>query len=207
MKNKKISKVVLSVLTSMSMLSSYSGMVFAENTTQATSQVAHEYDLVKLDRNGDLIVNGSFDNNGASWSKTGTGTFGNDNGNYYGMLSSNSNNAAVYQVVSFKKNTDYVVKGKVKISNAKGQVFLAVKNGQLSAGLKDNNGKTIETTISSSEDKAGQYQDVEFTFNSGDNTSGSIAFIKWTDTNGNQDIIDEEVWIDDVSVKAVSDAS
>ena len=64
MKNKKISKVVLSVLTSMSMLSSYSAMVFAENTTQgATSQVAHEYDLVKLDRNGDLIVNGSFDNN------------------------------------------------------------------------------------------------------------------------------------------------
>lgn len=156
MKNKKISKVVLSVLTSMSMLSSYSAMVFAENTTQgATSQVAHEYDLVKLDRNGDLIVNGSFDNNGASWSKTGTGTFGNDNGNYYGKLSSNSNNAAVYQGVSFKKNTDYVVKGKVKISNAKGQVFLAVKNGQLSAGLKDNNGKTIETTISSSEDKAG----------------------------------------------------
>ena len=208
MKNKKISKVVLSVLTSMSMLSSYSAMVFAENTTQgATSQVAHEYDLVKLDRNGDLIVNGSFDNNGASWSKTGTGTFGNDNGNYYGKLSSNSNNAAVYQGVSFKKNTDYVVKGKVKISNAKGQVFLAVKNGQLSAGLKDNNGKTIETTISSSEDKAGQYQDVEFTFNSGDNTSGSIAFIKWTERNGNQDIIDEEVWIDDVSVKAVSDAS
>ena len=150
---------------------------------------------------------GSFDNNGASWSKTGTGTFGNDNGNYYGKLSSNSNNAAVYQVVSFKKNTDYVVKGKVKISNAKGQVFLAVKNGQLSAGLKDNNGKKIETTISSSEDKAGQYQDVEFTFNSGDNTSGSIAFIKWTERNGNQDIIDEEVWIDDVSVKAVSDAS
>ena len=56
MKNKKISKVVLSVLTSMSMLSSYSAMVFAENTTQgATSQVAHEYDLVKLDRNGDLM--------------------------------------------------------------------------------------------------------------------------------------------------------
>ena len=88
MKNKKISKVVLSVLTSMSMLSSYSAMVFAENTTQATSQVAHEYDLVKLDRNGDLIVNGSFDNNGASWSKTGAGTFGNDNGNYYGTLRS-----------------------------------------------------------------------------------------------------------------------
>ena len=61
MKNKKISKVVLSVLTSMSMLSSYSAMAFAENTTQATSQVAHEYDLVKLDRNGDLIVNGSFE--------------------------------------------------------------------------------------------------------------------------------------------------
>ncbi len=35
----------------------------------------------------------------------------------------------------------------------------------------------------------------------------SIAFIKWTERNGNQDIIDEEVWIDDVSVKAVSDAS
>ena len=39
------------------------------------------------------------------------------NGNYYGMLSSNSNNAAVYQTVSFKKNTDYVVKGKVKRLN------------------------------------------------------------------------------------------
>lgn len=206
MKNKKISKVVLSVLTSMSMLSSYSATIFAETPSQETG-VAHEHDLIELERKSDLITNGGFDNNGGSWKKTGTGTFGNDNGNYYGKLSSNSNNAAVYQVVSFKKNTDYVVKGKVKISNAKGQVFLAVKNGQLSAGLKDNNGKKIETTISSSEDKAGQYQDIEFTFNSGDNTSGSIAFIKWTEENGNQDIIQEEVWIDDVSVKEVSNAS
>ena len=53
-------------------------------------------------------------NNGGSMEKTGTGTFGESDGNYYGKLSSNSNNAAVYQVVSFKKNTDYVVKGKVK---------------------------------------------------------------------------------------------
>ena len=206
MKNKKISKVVLSVLTSMSMLSSYSATIFAETPSQETG-VAHEHDLIELERKSDLITNGGFDNNGGSWKKTGTGTFGESDGNYYGKLSSNSNNAAVYQVVSFKKNTDYVVKGKVKISNAKGQVFLAVKNGQLSAGLKDNNGKTIETTISSSEDKAGQYQDIEFTFNSGDNTSGSIAFIKWTEENGNQDIIQEEVWIDDVSVKEVSNAS
>lgn len=206
MKNKKISKVVLSILTSMSMLSSYSATIFAETPSQETG-VEHEHDLIELERKSDLITNGGFDNNGGSWKKTGTGTFGNDNGNYYGKLSSNSNNAAVYQVVSFKKNTDYVVKGKVKISNAKGQVFLAVKNGQLSAGLKDNNGKTIETTISSSEDKAGQYQDIEFTFNSGENTSGSIAFIKWTEENGNQDIIQEEVWIDDVSVKEVSNAS
>ena len=41
--------------------------------------------------------------------------------------------------------------------------------------------KRLKTTISSSEDKAGQYQDIEYTFNSGDNTSGSIAFIKWTE--------------------------
>ena len=206
MKNKKISKVVLSILTSMSMLSSYSATIFAETPSQETG-VAHEHDLIELERKSDLITNGGFDNNGGSWKKTGTGTFGESDGNYYGKLSSNSNNAAVYQVVSFKKNTDYVVKGKVKISNAKGQVFLAVKNGQLSAGLKDNNGKKIETTISSSEDKAGQYQDIEYTFNSGDNTSGSIAFIKWTEENGNQDIIQEEVWIDDVSVKEVSNAS
>ncbi|RHP26238.1 hypothetical protein DWZ66_04230 [Coprobacillus sp. AF34-1BH] len=72
MKNKKVTKVVLSVLTSMSMLNSYSAMVFAENTNQGTtSQVAHEYDLVKLDRNNDLIINGGFDNNGSSWKKSG----------------------------------------------------------------------------------------------------------------------------------------
>lgn len=204
MKNKKVTKVVLSVLTSMSMLSSYSAMVFAGNTNQGTtSQVTHEHDLVKLNRNNDLIINGGFDNNGSSWRKSGTGTFENDNGNYYGKLPSNSNNAAVFQNVSFKKNTDYVVRAKVKISNGKGQVFLAVKDNDLSAGLKDINGNAIETTISSSEDKAGQYQDVEFTFNSGDNTSGSIAFIKWTETNGNQDIINEEVWVDDVSLTEV----
>lgn len=204
MKNKKIGKIVLSVLTSMSMLSSYSAMAFAETTNQG---VAHEYDLVKLDRNGDLIVNGGFNNNGASWLKTGTGTFGNDNGNYYGKLPSNSNNAAVYQNVSLKKNTEYVVKGKVKISNENGQVFLAVKNSNLSAGLKDNNGQIIETTITSSKENANKYQDVEYTFNSGDNTSGAIAFIKWTERNGNQDIINEEVWIDDVSVKAVNETT
>lgn len=130
MKNKKISKVVLSVLTSMSMLSSYSAMVFAETPSQETG-VEHEHDLVKIDRNSDLIINGSFDNNGASWDVSGTGTFGNDNGNYYGKLPPNSNNAGVFQVVSFKKNTDYVVKGKVKISNANGQVFLAVKDRQV----------------------------------------------------------------------------
>ena len=37
MKNKKVTKVVLSVLTSMSMLSSYSAMVFAGNTNQGTT--------------------------------------------------------------------------------------------------------------------------------------------------------------------------
>ena len=33
--------------------------------------------------------------------KSGTGTFGNDNGNYYGKLPSNSNNAAVFQECEF----------------------------------------------------------------------------------------------------------
>ena len=57
MKNKKVTKVVLSVLTSMSMLSSYSAMVFAGNTNQGTtSQVTHEHDLVKLNRNNDLLM-------------------------------------------------------------------------------------------------------------------------------------------------------
>lgn len=99
MKNKKVTKVVLSVLTSMSMLSSYSAMVFAGNTNQGTtSQVTHEHDLVKLNRNNDLIINGGFDNNGSSWRKSGTGTFENDNGNYYGKLPSNSNNAAVFKM-------------------------------------------------------------------------------------------------------------
>ena len=34
-----------------------------------------------------------------------------------------------------------------------------------------------------------------------------LLLIKWTEENGNQDIIQEEVWIDDVSVKEVSNAS
>ena len=60
-----------------------------ETPSQETG-VAHEHDLIELERKSDLITNGGFDNNGGSWKKTGTGTFGNDNGNYYGKLSSNS---------------------------------------------------------------------------------------------------------------------
>ena len=55
MKNKKISKVVLSVLTSMSMLSSYSATIFAETPSQETG-VAHEHDLIELERKSDLIT-------------------------------------------------------------------------------------------------------------------------------------------------------
>lgn len=71
MKNKKISKVVLSILTSMSMLSSYSATIFAETPSQETG-VAHEHDLIELERKSDLITNGGFDNNGGSWKKTGS---------------------------------------------------------------------------------------------------------------------------------------
>lgn len=55
MKNKKISKVVLSILTSMSMLSSYSATIFAETPSQETG-VAHEHDLIELERKSDLIT-------------------------------------------------------------------------------------------------------------------------------------------------------
>ena len=55
MKNKKISKVVLSVLTSMSMLSSYSATIFAETPSQETG-VAHEHDLIELQMVGLIIM-------------------------------------------------------------------------------------------------------------------------------------------------------
>lgn len=52
----------------MSMLSSYSATIFAETPSQETG-VAHEHDLIELERKSDLITNGGFDNNGGSWKK------------------------------------------------------------------------------------------------------------------------------------------
>ena len=121
MKNKKISKVVLSVLTSMSMLSSYSATIFAETPSQETG-VAHEHDLIELERKSDLITNGGFDNNGGSWKKTG--------------IYKTINGMKPIFIESQKKDFNKVYNDfKRSIDSNKGGLFLGVCRGKISEGM------------------------------------------------------------------------
>ena len=166
------------------------------------NNVQHQYDLVELQRNNgsgkNLIINSGFeDTTNGAWKTTGDGTFstygtGAAAGVRYGLLPVNSRNAAVYQVVNVKPNTDYVAKAKILVGKEGASAFFNVKTPDVSTLIGD-----AEKTVTWSADKNWQYQDVELKFNSENNTSIALCVMKWTEDQESA-TFKSQVYVDEV---------
>lgn len=200
-------KRVLKFALAFSMSFSLVGMNVAASSakTLETTGLETEYDMLELERTkpGDnLITNGGFENNGANWKTTGNGQITNYEGcaaagEYCGLLPSNSSNAAVYQVLTLKANTDYKVTAKMQFGAEGSEAFVAIKTANV-----ENLNPAIETTVRCEAGEAWQYKDVTFEFNSGDNTNVSLAFLKWTEDETSA-IYKSQVYIDEVKLSEV----
>ncbi len=177
-----------------------------ENTASSAYRNPAYIDNVSLKlANPELMVNGDFENGNNSWKKIGTATISNNmwegeyiayEGQYYGMLPSQTNNAALYQTLELKANTTYHVKAKVAVQTG-GEVIFAVKTPDLSGHYP---GGTIETKI---EGTGLSWVDFEYEFTTKTQTSVAVAFIKWSDTTSGG-VYNGQVYIDNVSLKEVS---
>ncbi len=148
-----------------------------------------------------LIEDGGFENGHTSWQTTGTGTFTNyqgaaANGEWCGLLPSQSNNACVYQVVHLKPNTDYVAKAKVLLGSTDAYMFFNVKTKDVSTLIHPQAEKTVRC------DQAWVYQDVELSFNSGNYTEVALCAMKWSDSSSDS-VWQSQVYVDDVSLYEV----
>ncbi len=177
-----------------------------ENTSSNAYRNAAYIDNVSIkEAKPELIANGNFENGNNSWKMIGTSTISNNmwdgqyiayEGQYYGMLPSQTNNASLYQTLELKANTTYVLKAKVAVQTG-GEVIFAVKSPDLSSHYS---GGAIEKKI---EGTGLEWVDFEYEFTTKTQTSVGVAFIKWSDTNSGG-VYDGQVYIDNVSLKEVS---
>ena len=123
-----------------------------------------------------VVEDGDFINRSNRWKTTGDGKIQKHEGNDSGYLLSWSGNASVYQEVSLKPNTEYTLKADVLIAKAGAYGFLAVKTPNV-----ENLNPAVEKTVKCTKDQEWTWQQVELKFNSRNNTSVSVCFLKWLD--------------------------
>ena len=123
-----------------------------------------------------VVEDGDFVNRSNRWKTTGDGKIQKHEGNDSGYLLSWSGNASVYQEVSLKPNTEYTLKADVLIAKAGAYGFLAVKTPNV-----ENLNPAVEKTVKCTKDQEWTWQQVELKFNSRNNTSVSVCFLKWLD--------------------------
>ena len=123
-----------------------------------------------------VVEDGDFVNRSNRWKTTGDGKIQKHEGNDSGYLLSWSGNASVYQEVSLKPNTEYTLKADVLIAKAGAYGFLAVKTPNV-----ENLNPAVEKTVKCTNDQEWTWQQVELKFNSRNNTSVSVCFLKWLD--------------------------
>ena len=169
-----------------------------------TTGLKTEYEMLELERTKpgtNLIKNGGFETNkGQYWSTTGDGQITDypgaaHNSKVCGLLPSFSKNASVYQTLSLEKNKEYKVTAKVLSADAAAQAIVAIKTPNV-----ENLNPAIEQAITFNE--AWQYQDLTFTFNSGENSEVALAFIKWTESTENA-TYKSQIYIDDVTLSQI----
>lgn len=169
-----------------------------------TTGLETEYEMLELERTKpgtNLIKNGGFETNkGQYWSTTGDGQITDypgaaHNSKVCGLLPSFSKNASVYQTLSLEKNKEYKVTAKVLSADAAAQAIIAIKTPNV-----ENLNPAIEQAITFNE--AWQYQDLTFTFNSGENSEVALAFIKWTESTENA-TYKSQIYIDDVTLSQI----
>ena len=206
---KKITKIILSILLTLSVFSSASLSSYAAEPSDARPQA----ELGELTRknlpvaSGDnLILNSSFeDGNGTNrtnWKTTGSGSFTNyggaaASGDWCGLLPVDTANACVYQTVKVQPNTDYVATAKILIggNDQAAYGYFNVKTPDVST-LVNNAEVTVDWTNWA-------YKDVTLEFNSGQYSEIALCFMKWTD-NTNSATYKAQMYVDDMTLKPKS---
>lgn len=198
----KFFKSALALTSALSLLGINMFSAVAKNLD--TTGLETEYEMLELERTKpgtNLIKNGGFETNkGQYWSTTGDGQITDypgaaHNSKVCGLLPSFSKNASVYQTLSLEKNKEYKVTAKVLSADAAAQAIVAIKTPNV-----ENLNPAIEQAITFNE--AWQYQDLTFTFNSGENSEVALAFIKWTESTENA-TYKSQIYIDDVTLSQI----
>lgn len=160
-----------------------------------------EYDLIELQRNR-LIQNGDFEKGTANWTSLVSAEVSSDShvkGNYSGKIKPNADshaNGHIWQAVTLEKNTDYILKGKIKIiSTAQDSTAaLVIKSGTL-----DNPRNVDQDTIVST---TAEWQEAIIEFNSGDMTNFIVGMDRWAE-NANGALKNSSAYLDDVTLTKV----
>ena len=160
-----------------------------------------EYDLIELQRNR-LIQNGDFEKGTANWTSLVSAEVSSDShvkGNYSGKIKPNADshaNGHIWQAVTLEKNTDYILKGKIKIiSTAQDSTAaLVIKSGTL-----DNPRNVDQDTIVST---TAEWQEAIIEFNSGDMTNFIVGMDRWAE-NANEALKNSSAYLDDVTLTKV----
>lgn len=151
------------------------------------NNVAHEHDLIKLERpgsGGEAVTGGDFSSSSAwQWKNADIQAV---DGKNTGHLKAGVNDASFGQVLSLKRDTDYTVTYKAKLSENGNGINCDIRIPN--AGILDGTWQGISGS---------EWKEYTFKFNSGDHESLRIEFVKWGDAS---DIVASEAWISDVSV-------
>lgn len=200
-------KAMLSMLLALGMLGSYIIPVAAEG-------IETEHELVELDKgtSTDLIRNGSFEEGSSQssrtgWSTTGQGSFSNydganvaADGEWYGLLPANTNNACVYQNLTLKANTDYVATAKIQVAVAGAYAFFNAKTNNVATLIPG-----AEVKVTCTKEQEWVWQDIRLEFNTGNNTNVQLCVMKWVDANETDSpVYKSQFYVDSVTLQEVS---
>ena len=164
----------------------------------SASTVKHQYELADL-QNSNFIKNGNFQEENNYWNIVGqnSSVITDSDNNKYGKLGKTTDphaNGHIWQDVTLKPNTTYILKAKVKVlsDDENSYVTLDVKKGGSSEAkyFKDKKVTAINN----------EWQEVSLEFTTDTTTKYAVGIGRWED-NASASLKDSEAYIDDVSVE------
>ena len=164
----------------------------------SASTVKHQYELADL-QNSNFIKNGNFQEENNYWNIVGqnSSVITDKDNNKYGKLGKTTDphaNGHIWQDVTLKPNTTYILKAKVKVlsDDKNSYVTLDVKKGGSSEAKYFIDKKV--TAINN------EWQEVSLEFTTDSTTKYAVGIGRWED-NASASLKDSEAYIDDVSVE------
>ena len=184
MKKQKTLKVLCASVLAATLIGTVPTNVFA-------NEVKTEHDLVELNRASNLVKNEKF-NSSQYWNIVGQNSGVVNGAGKIGKTTDRTANGHVWQDVTVKQNTDYILTADVKVLGGEGAfATLDVKKGGSTVG-----GYFIDKKVEYTD---GQYKTVELQFNSKDQTKIAVGIGRWTE-NATATQKNSEIFIDNVEL-------